>query len=92
MTTSSKLQSDVYDGPYFQECQAAAEMSSEQLYWEDVAYWEGAQQDRYDGWREYLDLEGLGEDEEAEATAVPVTRAPQSLVVARELSEDDILF
>jgi hypothetical protein len=95
MAHSNKPQPEVFDGPYFQDCEAAAEMSEEALYWEEVNYQEGAVYDQYDGHRlEDLSNEGAWENEEAEAAAGLVLPPPPRPVVAPQqpLSDDDILF
>lgn len=98
MAHSNKPQplADACDGPYFQECRAAAELSSEQQYWDEVLYQEGARHDQFDGWGEDLTNDGLGENEEADAAdavAGLIAPAPPRQVVApAPLSDDDILF
>lgn len=88
MTHSNKPQPR---GPYFQECQAAAGMSEEARYWEEVLYQEGAKADQYDGWdRGDVDNDGAWENEEADAAAGPA--APAALLPVVALSDDDILF
>ena len=93
MAHSNKPQPDVNDGPYFQDCEAYAEMSEEQRYHEEMLYEEGAKQDRYDGWdRGDLEHPENWERDDVEAPEAETVSPPPAPPAARVLSDDDILF